>query len=97
MSIEYRVVIKRVGCRPKYRKFVRRHAVDRLLVLLGPEPWKAWEPDAEGDDLECCGGYQCGCNGMTYAEHSAEVRKDMAPIESITIEQREVGSWGPTP
>lgn len=93
MSIEYRVAIRREDTRPKYRKFVQWAAVQRLLVLLGDQPWKAWAPEAEADEIECCDGYMCACRGMTYAEGAAAVRKGMPRLESVTIQQREVGPW----
>lgn len=97
MSIEYRVVIRREGQRPKYRKFVKWSAVERLLVLLGDQPWKAWAPDVDGNEVECCDGYMCGCGGMTYAEGALKVREQMPKLESITIQQRQVGIWEEKP
>lgn len=91
MKTEFRLVWKRVGGKRKVRRFVRRKALDRFVTLLGPEPWKAF--DKEPEDLVCCRGFECMCQGATVRQDSDAKREGMPPIESIHVETRYVGNW----
>ena len=106
-SVEYRVVWKRVGLPRKTKRYAQRWRAERLVLLLGPEPWKAIgkDPDAKF----CCSGYECDCRGRTVRDEmlgrrtvvvpddAAKEWKDApyAAVEYVRIEEREVGLWKP--
>lgn len=98
-QLEYRVVWKRVGHRRKTKRFARLATAEKFLVMLGPEPWRAYAFHRDGrpkdpEDVVCCGGWECGCGGQTVREQSDEMRKNMGPLEGIPVlECREVGPW----
>lgn len=98
---EYRVTWKREGWPSKRKKFARKAMAERLLLLLGPEPWKAWGKNP--DDLVCCtgffGGDSCGCGGLTFREQSAEMRLNFPALEWVRLDSRrvEVSEWQETP
>lgn len=86
---QYRVIWKRVGwILEKKKRFSKRFYADRLVTLVGPEPWKALGHEPE--DYVCCSGFECSCGGRTVKQDSDEKRKDMPPIEYIRMEVREV-------
>lgn len=95
--VEYRVVWKREGIKVKRRRYATRSAVDRFLVLFGPEPWKAYVRRGKGpDDYVCCPGtssYECGCDGVTYRERSERMGAEIPKLEWIRVEQRAIGAW----
>ena len=95
MKYEYRVVWKRSfeGAKEKRKIFQSLHGAERLMTILGPEPWKAWGKDP--DSLICCSGSMCTCGGRTYREDSESTRADMPEIEYLRIEKREIGEWTP--
>lgn len=77
MGTEFRVVWKREGCEPRRKRYMRRSSAERFMTLLGPEPWLAF--DREADEYFCCSGYECGCGGITVKEDSDLRRKDYPP------------------
>lgn len=95
---EYRIVWKREGLKEKRKVYKLLVRAKRHMLLLGPEPWKAFGRDPE--ELFCCrGGYdQCGCGGLTVREKFMEDRKNLPPIEFIRLERREVTTtpWRPS-
>lgn len=99
VPLEYRVVWKRVGQRRKSKRFATLAAAERRVLLLGPEPWKAY--NMEPNDRWCCSGYQCACEGMTAREYLLEARSKptqsgddgMPAIMYVEIEERPVASW----
>ena len=92
--LRYRVVSKREGSRPKVCVYATLAAAQKRLVLLGPEPWKAYGKGP--DDLKCCaGGYECNCGGRTEREVTDDMRAEMPPLEWVRIDVREVTPWRP--
>jgi len=89
MAIEYRVVWKRNDLKQKTKKYTTLRGAKRFMILLGDEPWKAFDHDPE--DYICCSGSDCGCGGQTVRNHF--LRKDQPKIEFVRLEQREVGEW----
>lgn len=93
---EFRVVWKRRGLSAKRREFKRQAAAEKFLLLLGPEPWRAYLKGDDGaDDRVCCSGYMCGCGGMTYREQAEDRRKDMPPVEYVRVQERRCTEWRP--
>jgi hypothetical protein len=100
-NTEYRVVWKRRGMPRKSKRFQTLKAAERRVLLLGPEPWRAFE--ALPDDLHCCSGHECACGGETWREHLLGQRTEprgpdddgMPAIEYIHIEKRPLGKWEP--
>lgn len=90
MSLEYRVVSKRECCSPKVRYYRTRAGAERRMLLYGPEPWKAFDPEGGPDDLDCCSGVECGCGGMTNRERSEELRARLPRLEWAQLTAREV-------
>lgn len=91
MKTEYRVTVKRVGLKPKHKVFRTRAGADARLLLLGPEPWKAFGKDP--DARVCCSGYQCGCEGETVRGEMLSKRAGMPAIEFIAVSVRAVSDW----
>lgn len=97
--VEYRVVWKREGLRPKRKRYVSRAKAERFMLLFGPEPWRVYskkDPDA----YECCPGtahYECGCGGLTVREAAERARDGQPKIEYLRLDVREVGEWRATP
>jgi hypothetical protein len=97
--IEYRVVWKRRGQHQKSKRFMSLKSAERRVLLLGPEPWKAFGVDP--DEQHCCHGHECACGGATWREYLLEQRdkpgyEDAGPmpaIEYIRIDQRPLGAW----
>ena len=97
---EFRVVWKRVGCRPKAKRFVRRSIAERFMQLFGPEPWSVFADRGENpnpESLVCCCGYQCGCGGLTYRQQSEERRENQPGLEYVRLDVRVVGPWAAVP
>jgi len=92
-GVQYRVVWKREGLRPKRRVFARRGTADKFLLLFGPEPWRYL--GKEPDEYVCCSGYQCGCGGETHRKHDEAVRATLPKLEWVRVESRPVGAWAP--
>lgn len=99
---QYRVISER-GEGDQYSRAVKTFgsmkAVEKRLILLGPEPWRAYT-DKGPDELQCCpdGPYdECGCGGLTVRQASDERRKDLPPVTSIRVEQRTITTtaWEP--
>lgn len=93
-GIEFRVIWKREGLRPKRRNFSKRSSAERFLILFGPEPWLFYGADP---DKRCCSGVECACGGMTERESTADERSRMPPLEYVRLESRPVGDWSPLP
>ncbi len=93
--VQYRVVWKRQGLDRKTKVYATRRGADRFISLLGPAPWEGL--GREPDELYCCSGHECGCGGGTVRDRMLEDRKDMPPLESISLEQRPVGQWNALP
>lgn len=94
--IEYRVKWKREGLNAKRVKYTARKFAERRLALLtSDKPWEVLRIDP--DTFQCCGGYECGCEGLTVREHLEAMRARMPALEYAVIEQREVGPWSATP
>ena len=91
MSVEYRVVSKRVAMRQKVRIYQTWRAAERRMLMFGPEPWRAWGGDPGA--YACCSGRECGCYGQTVRQQAEEVRVAMPTLEYARIEVREVGEW----
>lgn len=95
-TTEYRIRVYREGLdHPKTFLRKTRHGKDRLLVLLGPEPWKAYT-DRGPDEYLCCSGYECGCGGQTVREESDARREGVPPVVRIEVSERSVtrAPWG---
>lgn len=90
---EYRVVWKREGHRQKVRLFATRAGAERQLVRLGPEPWTA--AGKGPDDVRCCAGFGCGCEGLTEHEWSEALAAEMPPLEFVRLESRPALPWTP--
>lgn len=90
---EYRVRWKRKGLREKRLILQKRHAAERRLVLLGPEPWLAL--GRAPDSFACCSGYECGCGGFTIRQSEEKEREKMPALEYAAIDEREVNEWEP--
>ena len=88
---EFRVVVKREGCREKARTYRTLRGAQRRFALLGPEPWTAF--GRQPDELFCCDGAMCSCGGRTVREASDDQRANMPRIEYARIERRRVGKW----
>lgn len=90
---EYRLIWKRKGLDPKYKKWAHKSAMERFKKFLTAPIGESFdEPDA----YMCCrGGWenQCGCGGLTWREHAIERMKDVPPLEWVRVEERTVGKW----
>jgi len=94
-NTEYRVISTRAGGIVTDKRYHSLKAVnDRIGRLTSPEPWRfygsARERQRAGDELACCYGRECGCDGLSLQEASDEKRKELPPIESIRVETRTV-------
>jgi len=78
-----------------YRACYRtRAALDRRMLLFGPEPWTAYAPGAKGSDLACCSGYECGCGGLTHAQVTAAKRAGFTgEVVGFVVHERDVTPW----
>lgn len=85
---QFRVRWKRVGLKEKRKLYWSERAAQRLVVFLGPEPWKALGKNP--DDRMCCDGHECGCDGQTWRENLLGNRGAMPPLEYMMIETRKV-------
>ena len=97
-SDQYRVVWKREGwVKPKKKNYWTKKGAEKLLALLGDEPWKAF--GKEPHERYCCNGHECGCMGATWEEMLMEGRKDFPRLEYARLEQRTVvmGDWEQNP
>lgn len=94
---EWRVSWKRMGLRPKHKRYARESAARRFLGLLGPEPWRFFSEAP--DSYRCCRGdpEECGCGGETWREWSDAIREEMPALEYARIEFRVIGPWQPEP
>lgn len=91
---QYRVVWMRKEFQryPKKRNYETERGARRFMTLLGPEPWLAFDPNAKPDDLKCCGGYECNCQGLTNKEFNDA--KEWGEVEWVRLERRKVSEWG---
>lgn len=97
-SAQFRVVWKREGwVKPKKKNYWTKKGAEKLLTLLGDEPWKAF--GKEPNERYCCNGHECGCMGATWEEMLMEGRKDFPRLEYARLEQRTVvmGDWEQNP
>lgn len=85
---QYRVRWKRDGCKEKEKLYWSEYYAHRFKTILGHEPWLAF--GKAPDDLFCCNGYQCNCNGATWKEMLMGDRAYMPVLEYAVIEQRQV-------
>lgn len=86
-KIEYRLLWKREGLKPKHRDFKTKNGADRYKLLFGDKPWEALGVD-NSDEAICCSGAECGCGGKTYREESdANERND------LTMEISKANDW----
>lgn len=94
---EYRVIWKREGLNPKRKKYLVRAAAERFMLILGPEPWRAFA-DGDPDEYFCCSGRECGCGGTTIREDCERRREGLPAIEYVRLESRTVtcGDWTQT-
>ncbi len=92
-TVEYRVVWKREGLKPKRKRYATLKGAERFMLLFGPEPWRAFTKN-DPDRYECCDGHECGCGGVTYRERAEEKRDGQPKLEYVRLEAREVGQWG---
>jgi len=99
---QYRVVSRRQDCATKYKVYAtRKGAENRLGLLISDEPWKflplsVFNPTHDDPDKpQCCDGWQCGCEGVTYREAAKELRDNLPPLVECWIEKRPVGEWEP--
>jgi hypothetical protein len=95
--VEYRVVSKREGQRPTVKRYASRAAAERRLVLLGPEPWRAY---GKGPDDPCemhehtaWGGEDMAFDGTTERACTEKMRAEMPALEYVRLEWRVVGTW----
>lgn len=93
IGVEFRVVWEREGQHRKVRRYARREAAQRFMLLFGPEPWKAYAPIPDPDRFACCSGYECGCGGLTYRQQSEEKRASLPALKFMRLEVRAVGTW----
>lgn len=96
---EYRITIKRAGRAERTIVRCSEAATRKFLQLLGPTPWLAYAPEADADDFMCCSGTrydECGCGGVTHAEHAATKRKEYTPLQWVRVESRR-RTWELTP
>lgn len=100
-TTQYRIQITRVNEAGSLQTTTRlrgtKAGMERLLVLLGPEPWRAYTTK-DPDELECCANNgECGCSGLTVREAAMKARENLQPINSITVSKRTVtsGQWEP--
>ena len=89
--LEYRVVWTRTEGTRKVKRYATRKGAERFMALLGPEPWTAF--GRRPDDVFCCDGHACGCEGLTVRETMLRDRGDMPYLRSAHIECRFVGDW----
>jgi hypothetical protein len=87
---EYRVVWKREGLDSKRRRFRSRASAERLILKLGPEPWKAWGIE-EGAPCPLH-RYADDCPG-TIGECCAAYANGLPPVEYVRLQVREVTPW----
>jgi hypothetical protein len=93
---EYRVKWRRAGdLSPRVKRYGTLRGAERLMKLLGPEPWTAFRSKGGPEDLWCCLGHECACSGETNAEHNDAMRADMPALEYARIERRTIGEWEP--
>lgn len=95
VSLEYRVIWQREGLRRHQKRYARDVLAQRFLLLLGPEPWRAFGKEA--DALWCCYGVECPCGGVSWRAHSDELRKAQPRLLFARVESRPVGVWWPAP
>lgn len=93
---QYRIRVKRVGLPYKDKFRWSGRGLGNYLLLLGPEPWKAYT-DKDPDERLCCDGHECGCGGATVREEAMAHRKGLPAIETIGVSCRTVtyGDWRP--
>lgn len=93
-ATQYRIRVKRVGAAPKDRFRWSGRGLGNYLLLLGPEPWKAYT-DRDPDEFLCCDGGNCGCGGLTIREDAMARRGSLPAVESVDVSCRTVtyGEW----
>ena len=68
----------------------------RFALLVQGRQAEAF-PDHDPEGYMCCGGYECGCGGVSWAEHweaeNARIVKKYGPVVSFRIDRRPVGDW----
>lgn len=98
---EYRVVSTRRVIDPEGREYDQRtekryasllRVRDRIGILTSDEPWRFFgskeDRQRDGDESE---------GGLTLRQETAERRKDLPPIVSVTVQKRTVTrtTWEP--
>lgn len=91
--VEFRVAYRRVGLRPKERRFSTQARAKRFLRLFGEEPWTAFPGARDPDAVYCCSGRECRCGGVSVREHYQRLRDQLPGLEYARLEQRTVGLW----
>ena len=91
---EFRVVWRRVDGKVKRRRFATRAGADRFLALFGPEPWRAFlRPGQTPEDLRCCAGRGCVCQGRTIRGYHEALRACLPALSYVRLERRRVSAW----
>jgi hypothetical protein len=101
LRTQYRVVWQRGDNRPKKRGVASVAEAERWIGLLtSDEPWRFlkrhmgeyWKGP---DDVRCCDGHECSCNGETVREFCARSREGLPPVAWTRIESRQVTPYTP--
>jgi len=92
-KLEYRITWKREDSDVRHRVFKTIDGADRFMTLFGEKPWEAYGENP--DELECCDGYGCGCDGLTHRQKSEKRRSSMKKLLFLRKESRVVGDWKP--
>lgn len=89
----YRVVSLREGnARPRVKEYKSLKGAERRYQLIAsPEPWVAI--GRKPDELYCCTGQECSCDGITVRECMERDRKRYPKLLSAKIERRRVEPW----
>jgi hypothetical protein len=91
-TFEFRVVFQREGKVQHVRRYATRKGADRrLAVLTSDEPWLLFGKSA--DDLICCSGRECGCEGLTQRTRHEKLKTELPRLLYARLEQRQIGPW----
>jgi hypothetical protein len=94
MRTQYRVTWKRAGRSERRKTFPNAALLHRFLLLIGPEPWRAYH-DGSGHAFACCRGHDCSCGGRTDREVAVARRAELnlTPLQWIRVESRQVSLY----
>jgi len=102
-EFEFRVVWKRKHRQRSYAIYQTKAAAIRKMILLGPEPWRAYGRDP--DDLWHCGcrgdpecmdaGHTCRIQTVreVMQERNAERDRIDGPMALLEVQVRKVETW----